>query len=73
MNRVVVLHGNAVVPYTVAADESFHTEFAARLFGWLTCAAAGQYHHWSLQPEGRDMGRAIREAAERTAGWKAPR
>ena len=37
--------------YTVVRDESFHTEFAARLAGWLHCADSGaQHHHWTLKP-----------------------
>jgi hypothetical protein len=51
MTTVMVYRGNAIKPYVEVAHESFHTEFAARLFGWLTsCAAAGEYHHWALAP-----------------------
>ena len=43
-----VKSGNAIDPYRVVASESFHTEFAARLFGYLTCLALGPYHHWTV-------------------------
>ena len=47
---VRVFHGNAVVPYRIIAEEMLHTEFAARLFGWMTCADLGEYNYWVLVP-----------------------
>lgn len=44
--KTTVKHGNAIVPYTTVEQEQFNTEFAAKLFGWLTCAAADRYHYW---------------------------
>ena len=43
-----VFHGNAITPYRVVAEEAFNTEFAARLFGWLTCVSLGEYHYWTV-------------------------
>ena len=45
---VIVSHGNAVMPYTVVERQTFNTEFAARLFGYLTCLQRGQYYHWTI-------------------------
>lgn len=47
MVGTVLWYGNAVVPYRIVATEHFHTEFAARLFGQLSCWPS-QYYHWVL-------------------------
>jgi hypothetical protein len=44
----VVKHGNAVVPYSTVVERPFHTEFAARLFGKMSCEAA-LYRHWTVR------------------------
>ena len=45
---VTVRRGNAVDPRVIVAVETFHTEFAARLFGWLFCRERDQYHYWTI-------------------------
>ena len=46
MTLVWVKHSTAIVPERIVAQETFYTEFAARLFGWLTTVALGEYYHW---------------------------
>lgn len=48
MIRALVWHGNAVTPYAVMAAGEFHTDFAARLFGFLSCQGR-PYTHWSVE------------------------
>lgn len=47
-HSTVVKVGSAIEPYREVTREGFNTEFAARLFGFLFCREAGQYHYWTL-------------------------
>jgi hypothetical protein len=52
MTRVWITTGDAITPYTKVAEEVFHTEFGARLFGWLTCESLGEWdHYWNFKNE----------------------
>jgi hypothetical protein len=44
-----VISGNAVASYVVVGRESFHTDFAARLYGWLMCEGRPNYHYWVIE------------------------
>ena len=44
----IVKRGNAIVPYQEVTRQDFHTEFAARLFGYLSCLD-DQYRHWNVK------------------------
>ena len=46
---VEVKHGNAVDRYRTVEEAEFHSEFGARLFGFLTCREAGMYHYWTVK------------------------
>jgi hypothetical protein len=45
----IVKHGNAIVPYQEVARQDFHTEFGARLFGFMSCRDAEFYTYWTVK------------------------
>lgn len=49
--ETIIKHGNAIEPYRIVDKQTFHTEFAALLYGRLECTRLSerdQYHYWSV-------------------------
>lgn len=50
MFTTICRYGNAVVPYRIVAQETFHTELAALLFGSMFCTEKRDpYFYWTLE------------------------
>jgi hypothetical protein len=49
MFKTSIKSGNATSPYREVHSQEFHSEFGARLFGFLYCNNADQYHYWMVQ------------------------
>lgn len=51
MTTVRVMHGSGNGPYGIFARHTFHTRFAAELFGWLTCAQDPRTLYWVIDAQ----------------------